>query len=190
MDRVKISPTAYIWGALLVYLLPVKWLVAALTAALVHELSHIAALRLLGVRIRQIRITALGAVIETGPVSHGKELICALAGPVGSFLILLGYRILPEIALCALVQGGFNLLPVYPLDGGRAVRSLIYRVSKYPERSAKWAERAILGLIVLLMVTMLPRIFSGNIPWLLILLVGVCEVLRKIPCKPDKQALQ
>ena len=190
MDRVKISPTAYIWGALLVYLLPVKWLCSALVAALVHEISHIAALQMLGVGIRKIRITSMGAVIETGPVSNGKELICALAGPIGSFLLLLGYRFFPEVALCALIQGSFNLVPIYPLDGGRAVRSLIYMVSKEPERTVKWVERAILGLILFLMVTTLPRIVSGNILWLLILFGGACAVLRKIPCKPGKQELQ
>ena len=190
MDRVKISPTAYIWGALLVYLLPVKWLVAALTAALVHELSHIAALRLLGVGIRQIRITSMGAVIETGPVSNGKELICALAGPIGSFLLLLGYRFFPEVALCALIQGSFNLVPIYPLDGGRAVRSLIYMVSKEPERTVKWVERAILGLILLLTAVFLPRILSGDSLFLMVLFGGASAVLRKIPCKPVNQALQ
>lgn len=54
-----------------------------------------------------------------------KEALCALAGPVGSFSVVLLAEYFPEAALFGLVQGLYNLLPVYPLDGGRILRCLL-----------------------------------------------------------------
>lgn len=49
-------------------------------------------------------------------------MFCAAAGPLGSFLFARAMTFFPEASVCALVQGIYNLLPVYPLDGGRIFR--------------------------------------------------------------------
>ena len=112
-----------LWGcyflALLLLTVPLKLLAAAAVAAGFHELCHIWAVRALGGRVEGAAFTAGGAVLDISGLSSGAEALAAAAGPLGSFLLLLLVRICPALALCAFVQGCFNLLPVYPLDGGR-----------------------------------------------------------------------
>lgn len=123
--HIKISTGAILAAALALLILPLPLLSSLFVAATIHELGHYLALCWMGVRIYGISINPFGAVIETDVMSPGKEALCALAGPAGSFLLVASHRIFPEIALCALVQGCFNMLPVYPLDGGRALTGIL-----------------------------------------------------------------
>lgn len=118
------------WGfwlvlGLMVLLLPVGFLLGVVLAAFIHELGHVLAVRMTGGRVLSVRLRACGARIETGPMPPGKAVFCALAGPAAGALTILAWRRFPELALAGLVQTAFNLLPVYPLDGGRAVRELM-----------------------------------------------------------------
>ena len=116
--------TWLVWAAWIL-LLPIKWLICATVAACVHEIFHIICISIVGGKIQAIIIGPAGVVIETNSMSGYGEVICALAGPLGSlFLVFLIYRF-PILGFCGLVHGVFNLLPVYPLDGGRAVKCLM-----------------------------------------------------------------
>ena len=52
-------------------------------SALCHELGHLTALKLVGAKVEQIRLTAFGAEIraDTRYLSYGREIFCTLAGP-------------------------------------------------------------------------------------------------------------
>ena len=120
-DKIRISFGFYIFLALLILLLPIQWWLGALLAALIHEGFHVLAILLCRGDILSVTVTGLGAKIDASPMSTGKQVFCVLAGPVGSFSCLIASECFPELALCGFVQGAYNLLPIYPLDGGRAL---------------------------------------------------------------------
>ncbi|MGM9605354.1 MAG: metalloprotease [Faecousia sp.] len=110
--------------------IPLRWIFAAFLAALAHELGHYWAVRLLGGTVSGADISIHGARMEVFPMSPGRELLCVLAGPVVSFSLLALAHFFPRIAICGLIQGIYNLLPIYPLDGGKALRCTISLLEK------------------------------------------------------------
>ncbi len=119
--HIRFSTGVYLYMAVLILLMPFRWLIALAVSSLVHELCHLLAIRLCGVQVYSIRIGATGARIRTPAMTNTQELICALAGPLGGFSLLLFRRWLPATAICAAFQSLYNLLPIYPSDGGRAL---------------------------------------------------------------------
>jgi stage IV sporulation protein FB len=113
-------------------MLPLRWLIAAFLAAAFHELCHIFAVILCGGRVKSLQIGGRGAVISAGRMSTAKNIYCILSGPMGSLLLLPFAPWIPRIAICGLFQGLFNLLPIYPLDGGRALRCILYGLKNRP----------------------------------------------------------
>lgn len=175
--EVDIRPGAVIFAALGLLLLPIRWLAAILLAGVVHELCHILFMLIQNIRIHNIRVGISGTVIFTESMSTLQELICAAAGPAGSLCLLILLEVYPELALCGLAQGLFNLLPLYPSDGGRILRSgLNLFCPKYADQAVKWAERGTLGMMILsgiILCVLFPR-------WLWVVLMGASLMLRPL----------
>ena len=98
-----------------------------LTAALVHEAGHAAVLYLAGGHLRQLTLTACGAVMQAVlPCGRFACAAVSLAGPAAGFALTIaaracgGWRLAGASALLSL----FNLLPLPPLDGGMALAML------------------------------------------------------------------
>lgn len=102
----------------------------ALLSALCHEAGHLAALWLAGARAERVKLTAFGAEIQadTRRLSYPREIVCTLAGPAVNLLLALAFARLGGHYVAAganLLLGGFNLLPIPALDGGRALHLLV-----------------------------------------------------------------
>ncbi len=184
-NKIRVSSGACILLAAMVLFLPFRWVAAAALAAAVHEMGHWFAIWLFTGRKPQLRLFAFGGRIPLPPIPRSKELLCAVAGPLGGLLLLPMARWLPRTAICAAFQSMYNLLPVYPLDGGRILDCLCALL--FPPPAAKTACTFVQGFCILgisllgiygsfiLHLGLLPILFSIHI--LIRLFFG------KMPCK-------
>lgn len=120
-----------------------------LAAVAVHEAAHAAVLLLLGAELCGIRLGFAQLELRTGFLSWRTELWSAAAGPAVNLLCgtLFG-RAAPEFAAVSLLLGTFNLLPVWPLDGGRVLRAAL--TAAFGLRGAHAAELAGLACGILI----------------------------------------
>ena len=117
--------------------------VAFFGCVLAHELAHAVVARAVGVPTTEIRLFVFGGVarIAGEPDAPGDEALVAMAGPLASvtlagLLALASWTVdgppgdlLALLSLGNLVVAAFNLLPGFPLDGGRVARALVWRLT-------------------------------------------------------------
>ena len=137
MKAVDLRPGFVLFMLLLAGLDRSGSLLPFLAAAMLHELSHAAAITLCGGRIRALTFSFADVQMLTTALSYRRELICALAGPLCNVgCCILFSRSFPTFAAFSLLLGLYNLLPVWPLDGGRALFcALMERLG--PERAQR-----------------------------------------------------
>ena len=110
---------------------PAQVVVSVLLAAALHECGHLAALRMFHVPVEGLRLTALGAELYADGarrLSYGRELLVTLAGPAANLICALIAGAFAKYLTTLYVFAGaniilcaYNLLPIQPLDGGRAL---------------------------------------------------------------------
>ena len=187
----QFSGWAFVFFALALLILPLKWVLAAMTAAVFHELCHIAAVILCGGSIMAIDVGAGGTRIHVSPMGAGKSTACALAGPAGGFLLLLLLRWMPALGICGAVHSIYNLLPLYPLDGGRALRGMAQLL---PQHVSDSLCAVIEGLCAMgICIAGLWGCFGLRLGWAPLIL-AVATIVKsigvKIPCKRDGKRVQ
>lgn len=132
-------------------------------ALLLHELAHSLVAKARGLRVRDITLFALGGVsqIESEAQDANSEFWIAIAGPLTSTvigLVLLGLAslaggppgsepaspvtaVLLWLGYINLVLAIFNMIPGYPLDGGRVLRAVIWWITRNADRATRIAAR-------------------------------------------------
>ena len=135
MLRLKCAPALPVILAAALLLLPWGWVGAFLVAAAVHELGHILAVRIFGGKIVEMTLGLHGAQIRTTPMGPKFQLPAILAGPIFGLLPALLWEKCPRLAFCATLLSAWNMLPIYPLDGGRALRLLLRETAHGPSGS-------------------------------------------------------
>ena len=149
------------WSTGQYWLLGVGTALLFFASVLAHEFSHAIVARRLGLKVAGITLFIFGGAttIETDSRSARDEALIALAGPITSLVIgaaLLGIgALMPQPELRAivgwlgvinLVLGAFNLVPGYPMDGGRVLRAILWWVRGDPLTATRQA--AIVGRVI------------------------------------------
>lgn len=144
------------------YLVSLFFAVAFYASVLVHELAHTVAALRFKLPVRRIQLQFFGGVseIEKESETPGREFVLAFVGPLLS-LILAGVFYLalqtvepgtvPGVLLAGLmisnlIVAAFNLLPGLPLDGGRMLRAVVWKITGKPMSgtiAAAWVGRAL-----------------------------------------------
>lgn len=92
-------------------------------AMALHELAHAAAMLACGGKIRRLTLRFADLHMEAAGLGYRQEFLAALAGPLMNLACGAAFRVCwPDFAAYSLILGLYNLLPVWPLDGGRVLR--------------------------------------------------------------------
>ncbi|MEU7577577.1 site-2 protease family protein [Streptomyces sp. NPDC041068] len=144
------------------YLVSLFFAVAFYASVLVHELAHTVAALRFKLPVRRIQLQFFGGVseIEKESETPGREFVLAFVGPLLSLVLAgvfyAGMRavepgtvpgvLLAGLMISNLIVAAFNLLPGLPLDGGRMLRAVVWKITGKPMSgtvAAAWVGRAL-----------------------------------------------
>jgi Zn-dependent protease len=172
-----------------------NWMIGLLTSLLVfasvlaHELAHSLVAMKQGEKVRSITLFILGGVaqITEEPKKPQKEFFMALVGPMSSFALALLFFVLSlllegvsgpltasasYLAVINLALGVFNLLPGFPMDGGRVLRSILWSLTGNLKKATRTASLVGQGFAFFLIVGGVWQILAGHIGGLWWILIG------------------
>ncbi len=136
---VRISPAALFMAALAIWLGEGQRLAVMSSSILLHELAHIAAARLLRVRVIELEMMPIGGAARLENLWRlrpSQVTMVALAGPMANLLLMVisaalcQWKIMPDQWAAMMIEQNavicvFNLLPALPMDGGRVLCGLL-----------------------------------------------------------------
>lgn len=156
------------------------FMVAVFACVLAHEFGHILTARHFGIPSPDVTLLPIGGIarMQAFPERPGQGLAVALAGPavnlaIAAVLILLGIKpsavhhavalrpdsVLPALVSINLALAVFNLLPAFPMDGGRALRAIL---AYFTDRTRATRIAAGIGQTVAIGLGLL-GLFAGNV---------------------------
>lgn len=175
--------------------LSLYWLVGIMTSLLIfasvlaHELAHSLVALKQGEKVRSITLFILGGVaqISEEPKKPLREFTMALVGPLTSlslgiifFILSIFLRNTGEplfasfsyLALINAVLAIFNLLPGFPMDGGRVLRSIIWKITGNLKKATSIASKIGQGFAFFLVFLGILQVLRGNLSGLWLVFIG------------------
>ncbi len=171
------------WDRSVIWGMAIVTAVLFFAAIIAHELSHAMVAIRRGLPVRTITLFALGGVaqLEKEPEDAKTEFWVAVVGPLASALIgficlglaaLLGWTLMTEPTtplVAMLVWLGyinlglavFNMIPGFPMDGGRVLRAIIWRITGNAARATRTAARTGQAIAFAFIIFGLMRFFGG-----------------------------
>jgi Zn-dependent protease/predicted transcriptional regulator len=150
-------------------------------SVLVHELAHALVSQARGIRVQDITLFLFGGATRARVESRGPgdEFLIALVGPLTSGILAVlfwmvdyfGRDVLPRplvgtlgyLAWVNLLLAGFNLVPGFPLDGGRLLRSALWKATGSLARATRVASLSGQGVGWLLVAAGVAWLLAGNL---------------------------
>ncbi len=173
------------WGTTIIWVSAVVTGILFFVGLFVHELSHAMVAKSRGLPIHRITLFFLGGVaqIEREAENPGTEFWMAIAGPIASIVLgilclgvahaVFGWQfwemaqapaaaILVWLGYINLVLAGFNLIPGFPMDGGRVLRAIIWWATGNGDKAMNIAARVGQFVGWLFVVWGIFRVFTGE----------------------------
>jgi Zn-dependent protease/CBS domain-containing protein len=182
------------WSAGLAWATAVAAALLFFASVLAHELAHSLVARARGVPVRSITLFLFGGVsdIQREPPSPLAEFLITIVGPATSIGLGLAFIALSGAAAGSiglaggpanliaglnplatlllwlgpinLLVGLFNLIPGFPLDGGRVLRSLLWAITHNLRRATRWASAVGQGVAWLMIAAGIAMVFGLDLP--------------------------
>jgi Zn-dependent protease len=163
-DEPRLGPTGVDTGRVI---LAIGFGLAIAASIVIHELSHSLTARFYGLPVRRITLFAFGGVsqIEGEAPTPSAEFAVALAGPLSSIVLAVAFGtagrlmhpnvshpagFLGELGWVNMLLALFNLIPAFPMDGGRLLRSGLWAIGSRA-RATRWAVKVGRGFALLAM---------------------------------------
>jgi Zn-dependent protease/CBS domain-containing protein len=167
------------WSPVTYWLVGVFSALALFASVLIHELSHSFVARARGEEVDSITLFIFGGVsnLRSEPAAPRDEFLVSVVGPLTSFVLAAGFWLLrlavapgdspvgaalDYLALINLILGGFNLLPGFPLDGGRILRSIVWAATRSLRRATQIAAGTGQAIAYLMIFWGLLQLLGGN----------------------------
>lgn len=172
------------------------WLVGLVATLLffasvvVHEFSHAAMSNWFGHRVNRITLFIFGGMahLSAEPMTAAEEFLIAVVGPLTSFALGVFFWAIPHVfnlsawplwaetfsylGIINVALGAFNLLPGFPLDGGRLLRAAFWwhsgDLAEATARAGRWAQGVVYGLVFLGIIEILSGALLGGI-WIILI---------------------
>jgi Zn-dependent protease/predicted transcriptional regulator len=177
------------------YSSPRHWILGAVTclllfaSVLLHELAHSLVAIHQGEQVRRITLFILGGVaqISAEPKEPIKEFVMALAGPFASMILSALFLMASfglhtwsrplsaaafYLAMMNMALAVFNLLPGFPMDGGRVLRAIIWKVTGDLPRATKIASRVGQGFAFFFIFLGVLQIMQGQLQGFWMIFIG------------------